>query len=217
VNLLCLQEEDYKSLRTSIDNYDHFDQIATAQKIGNHPLLEFRRIAAHLYKLNKRYKSSIDLSKHDELWPDAMETAATSGDEALAESLLRFFVDKSLRECYAACLYICYDLIHPDTVLELSWRCNLMNFAMPFMVQCLRDYDDKVRLINHKLEEQSRKAAEDEEKKKKHQDETHGGDAHLAVMGPAGMYNPLAGPQLLMPPPGMYPAPTYQGQTPGFF
>jgi len=219
INNLFLEEEDFRSLRTSIDNYNHFDQIALAQRTENHELLEFRRISAYVYKMNKRFEKSIELSKKDHLWSDAMETAAESGDEELAENLLRYFVDEDQRECYAACLFICYDLIHPDVVLELSWRCNLMNFAMPFMVQCLRDYDDKVKLISHKLEEQARKAAEEEEKKKKHQDEQHG-DAHLSVMGPAGMFNPMAGPQLLMPPPGMmgglggYPAPGGFGYPP---
>jgi len=74
-----------------------------------------------------------------------------------------------------------------------------MNFAMPFMVQCLRDYDDKVRTITHKLEEQARKAAEEEEKKKKHVEEAQ--DHGLVNPGFIGL--PGGGPQLLMPPPGM--------------
>jgi len=222
INNLFLQEEDYRSLRTSIDSYDHFDQIALAQRVENHELLEFRRISAYLYKLNKRYEKSVELSKRDSLWTDPMETAAESHDQDLAEALLRYFVDQKLRECYAACLYACYDLIRPDVVLELSWRCNLMNFAMPYMVQSLRDYDDKLNNLTTKVEEQARKAAEEEKKKQSHQDE-HTSDAHLAVMGPAGMFNPLAGPQLLMPPPGMYPTPPFPGgpgpymSTPGFY
>jgi len=206
VNNLFLQEEDYRSLRTSIDSYDHFDQIALAQRVESHELLEFRRISAYLYQLNKRFEKSVELSKRDALWTDAMETAAESQDQDLAEALLRYFVDQKLRECYAACLYACYELIHPDVVLELSWRCNLMNFAMPYMVQSLRDYDDKLNNLTVKVEEQARKVAEEEKKKQTHQDE-HTSDAHLAVMGPSGMFNPLAGPQLLMPPPGMYPTP----------
>jgi len=151
-----------------------------------------------------------------------METAAESKKEDLAEALLRFFVDQGQRECYSACLYICYDLIRPDVVLELSWRCNLMNFAMPFMVQSIRDIGDKLNAVSHKLDETLKKQAEEEEKKKKHLDEAHTHEP--LVMGPGGLYNPMGGPQLLMPPPGMYPtpgAPAYPhpgfGPAPGFF
>jgi len=65
----------------------------------------------------------------------------------LAEELLYFFVDQEQRECFAACLFVCYELIRPDVVLELAWRCNLMNFAMPFMVQSFRDFDDKIKTV----------------------------------------------------------------------
>lgn len=175
VNNLFVEEEDYRALRTSIDNYDHFDQIALAQRIELHELIEFRRIAAYLYKLNKRYQKSIELSKKDELWTDVMETAAESKDQVrivpklvwllrclwlnflfgcsssasqdLAEELLYYFVDQEQRECFAACLFVCYELIRPDVVLELAWRCNLMNFAMPFMIQSFRDYDDKIKTV----------------------------------------------------------------------
>ena len=46
-----IQEENYKALRTSITDYTKFDQAAMAQRLEKHQLLEFRRIASHLYKL----------------------------------------------------------------------------------------------------------------------------------------------------------------------
>jgi clathrin heavy chain len=51
-NELLIEEEDYKLLRDSIDNFDNFDNIELAQRLETHELLEFRRIAAHLYKVN---------------------------------------------------------------------------------------------------------------------------------------------------------------------
>lgn len=50
-NDLLIEEEDYKTLRDSIDNFENFDNIALAQRLEKHELLEFRRIAAHLYKV----------------------------------------------------------------------------------------------------------------------------------------------------------------------
>lgn len=53
----------------------------------------------------------------------------------LGLSLCRFFIQQGEKECFAACLYSCYDLVRPDTVLELAWSHGLMDFAMPYMIQ----------------------------------------------------------------------------------
>ena len=49
-----------------------------------------------------------------------METAAQSGDQEIVEELLRFYVEQKERECFAAMLFTCYDLIRPDVALEVS-------------------------------------------------------------------------------------------------
>lgn len=79
----------------------NFDQLALAEKLRKHDLLEFRRIAAALYKKNKKWKQSVELSKKDKMYKDAMETVAESEDKDLTEELLRFFVDNGLSECFA--------------------------------------------------------------------------------------------------------------------
>lgn len=43
-----------QALRASIDAYDSFDAIGLALRMEKHELLEFRRIAAYLYKQNNR-------------------------------------------------------------------------------------------------------------------------------------------------------------------
>jgi clathrin heavy chain len=50
-NDLLIEEEDYKTLRDSIDSFDNFNNIGLAQRLEKHELLEFRRLAAHLYKV----------------------------------------------------------------------------------------------------------------------------------------------------------------------
>ena len=42
---------------------------------------------------------------------------------------------KGRHDCYAACLYTCYDLMRPDVVLEQSWRNGITDFAMPYFIQ----------------------------------------------------------------------------------
>jgi len=68
LNNLFIEEEDYQGLRASIDAFDNFDNIALAQRLEKHELIEFRRIGAYLYKGNNRWKQSVDLCKKDKLF-----------------------------------------------------------------------------------------------------------------------------------------------------
>merc|ERR1712223_728077 len=113
--------------------------------------------------------TSITLSKQDGLWQDATETAALSGDHALAEELLRFFVENIKKEacpksCFAACLFTCFELIRPDVVLELSWRYGLTEYCMPYMVQTFRTFNNKLDSLYQKIELQEQKIQDDEKK-----------------------------------------------------
>ena len=135
LNNLYVEEGEWEKLRASVDRYGSFDQIGLAQRCEKMSLLEFRRIAAHIYKVlcssllyfvvsvlapacafvggcvfspwwflggnpeilsawdvfsfeqkNERYHQSIELSKNDKLYQDAMETAADSGNEEVCGS-----------------------------------------------------------------------------------------------------------------------------------
>uniref|UniRef100_A0AAX7UGB5 Clathrin, heavy chain a (Hc) n=1 Tax=Astatotilapia calliptera TaxID=8154 RepID=A0AAX7UGB5_ASTCA len=144
LNNLFITEEDYQALRTSIDAYDNFDNISLAQRLEKHKLIEFRRIAAYLFKGNNRWKQSVELCKKDKLYKDAMQYASESKDTELAEELLSWFLQENKKECFAACLFTCYDLLRPDVVLETSWRHNIMDFSMPYFIQVMREYLSKV-------------------------------------------------------------------------
>ncbi|TMW40445.1 hypothetical protein DOY81_014475, partial [Sarcophaga bullata] len=188
LNGLLIEEEDYQGLRNSIDGFDNFDTIALAQKLEKHELTEFRRIAAYLYKgrycilneiwfgkvvwdkilgfdgnehhhRNNRWKQSVELCKKDRLYKDAMEYAAESGKQEIAKKLLAWFLERNAYDCFAACLFQCYDLLRPDVILELAWKHNIMDFAMPYMIQVIREYTAKV----DKLEQnEQRREKEDE-------------------------------------------------------
>ena len=68
VNDILIEQEDYNSLRTSIDNFDNFDNISLALRLEKHELVEFRRISAYLYKGNNRWQQSVELCKKDMLF-----------------------------------------------------------------------------------------------------------------------------------------------------
>ncbi|GFT60926.1 clathrin heavy chain 1 [Nephila pilipes] len=163
LNGLLIEEEDFQGLRTSIDAFDNFDNIALAQRLEKHELIEFRRIAAYLYKGNNRWKQSVELCKKDRLFKDAMEYAAESKMAEVAEELLSWFLDEKNYECFSACLFQCYDLLHPDVILELSWRHNITDFAMPYLIQVMREYITKVdkleELETQRLEESAQNEA----------------------------------------------------------
>lgn len=164
LNSLLIDEEDYQGLRTSIDAFDNFDTIALAQQLEKHELTEFRRIAAYLYKGNNRWKQSVELCKKDALYADAMEYAAESRQPDVAEELLNWFLERDNYECFSACLYQCYDLLKPDVVIELAWRHNIMDFAMPFLIQTVRELTTKVEKLEEADAKRSTESAEHEAK-----------------------------------------------------
>jgi hypothetical protein len=41
-------------------------------------------------------------------------------------------------------LYVCFDLLRPDVIAELSWQHGLNDFYMPYQIQVQRATADKV-------------------------------------------------------------------------
>ena len=118
INDLLIEEEDYKTLRDSVENYDNYDPVELAQRLEQHEyepppslppslppnfaggastdrdrpsrLVFFRQVAASIYRKHKRWNQSVALSKQDKLFKDAIETAAVSGREDVVDELLRY-------------------------------------------------------------------------------------------------------------------------------
>ncbi|KAJ8263472.1 hypothetical protein COCON_G00159290 [Conger conger] len=162
--VVCWVVINWVGLRASIDAYDNFDNISLAQRLERHELIEFRRIAAYLYKGNNRWTQSVELCKQDRLYKDAMLYAAESKDAELAEQLLQWFLEEGKKECFAACLFASYELLHPDVVLELAWRHNIMDFAMPYFIQLMREYLTKVDEVAEKVTVDKLEASESQRK-----------------------------------------------------
>lgn len=95
---------------------------------------------------NGKWEESISLSKQDKLFKDSIVTASTSGSTDVAEELITYFVDIGNKECFAAMLYACFDLLRSDVVEELSWRNALNDFFMPYKLQSQRHLVEKVRV-----------------------------------------------------------------------
>lgn len=185
---LLIEEEDYKSLKDSVDSFDRYDPIDLASRLEKHDLIYFRQIAAHIYKKNKKWNKSISLSKEDKLWKDAIDTAATSSKEEVAEDLLRYFVEIGNKECYVATLYTCYDLIKQDVVTELSWVHNLKDYTMPYLINVQREQNTLLVLL--KKDNEERKAREKEQEKKEEETPILGAGTRLMItQGTGGFSN----------------------------
>lgn len=184
INDLLIEEEDYKTLRDSAENYDNYDAVALASRLEKHDLIFFRQIAANIYRKNKRWEKSIELSKQDKLYKDAIETAAMSAKSEVVEDLLRYFVDIGHRECYVGMLYACYDLIRPDVVLELSWRNGLTDFAMPYMINMLSQQTRELTIL--KADNEARKTKEREQEKDESNAPILGSSRLMITAGPGG-------------------------------
>ncbi|KAK4985810.1 Clathrin heavy chain [Elasticomyces elasticus] len=184
INDLLIEEEDYKTLRDSVENYDNYDAVDLAQRLEKHDLVFFRQIAANIYRKNKRWDKSIALSKQDKLFRDAIETAAMSGKADIVEELLRYFVDIGSRECYVAMLYTCYDLIPLYVVMELSWRHGLTDFTMPFMVNYMSEQASTIATL--KKDNEERKVREASQNKEEENAPILGGSRLMLTQGPAG-------------------------------
>jgi len=131
--------------------FNNFNMIALAAKLATHELLDFRRISAYVYRCNKKWSQSIELSKNNRMWKDCLDTANELTDAVIIEGLLRFFCETSEKECFFAALYTCYAHISPDVVLELGWINGYHNLVMPFFIQTFRH----THLCLKKLEERT--------------------------------------------------------------
>ena len=223
INDLLIEEEDYKQLRDSVDNFDNYEAVALAQRLEKHGLVFFRQIAANIYRKNKRWDKSIQLSKQDKLYKDAIETAAMSRKTEVVEELLRYvshpsqstqllllttqiqFVDIGSKECYVGMLYACYDLIPMHTVMEISWRHGLNDFTMPFMINYMAQQSSTIEQL--KKDNDERNAREAAEKKDEDTGPILGGSRLMLTQGPMAQQSQSPAPYAQQPN-GIMPQPT---------
>lgn len=152
LNELNVEDEDYEALRKSIDSFKNFNMIALASNLATHELLEFRRISAYVYRCNKKWAQSIELSKGDKMWKDCIDTANESMDSEIIEELLRFFCETSEKECFSSALYTCFSHISPDVALELGWLNGYHNFVMPFFIQTFKNTSLRLESLEKRTE-----------------------------------------------------------------
>ncbi|RSH92447.1 hypothetical protein EHS25_008863 [Saitozyma podzolica] len=206
-NDLLIEEEDHVTLRSSLETYDQYDAIRLAKRLEGHELLEFRRIASLLYRLNNMYEESLGLSKADRLWRDALETAASSKEISVAEELAGYFVSIGNKDAFAAILYVCFELVRPDFVEEMSWRFGLGDYSKPYVLQLQRDQVNKVAALEKEVKELRAKATEKETGEESASALGPGLGGRLMIGGPTGgapYMNGVANGGMMAQPTGFY-------------
>lgn len=155
---LVIEEEDYKALQDAVDAYDKFDQLGLAATLETHDLIFFKKIAALLYRRNKKWAKCLTILKNEKLWKDAIETAAISQDPKVAEDLLSYFVETGNKEAFVALLYSAYHLIQYDVVLELSWLNSLDDYIKPYEISIKKEQQTNIQKLSEQLAEKSGEA-----------------------------------------------------------
>jgi len=162
LNDVLILEENVEELSESTTNFKNFEHMKLARKLETHAVLEMRKIAVDLYKRVGKYEEAIELCKKDKLYKDAINVVAASKDQELTEALAEYFLSEKLREAFSATLFTCFEYLRPDIALELSWLYEVMDFAMPFMIQTMKEVGQRV--IGLEEESEDRRAAEEKER-----------------------------------------------------
>jgi len=166
LNELYIEEEDYKSLKDSTTTYGNFDAVSLAKRLEKHELLEFRRIAAKLhirvchvsYNANSRTSVIINIPSTCFFRTNCTKMLSKQPRHQKTVRLSKTFSDtlsiqgtrKLSRQCCSRTSFDgkakcrCCDQIRPDIVIELGWRANLMDFAMPFLINTVCEQTRKV-------------------------------------------------------------------------
>lgn len=152
---LLIEEHDYVSLKSVVDSYDKFDQLALAKQLEDHEVIFFKQIAAQLYCRNKKWERSLSILKEQRLWKDAINVATLSQNKEVAEDLLSYFITTGNREAVVAMLYSAYNLISYDFILEEAWLNDLENLIKPYEISVKKEQFDLVQKLSKKLDDSS--------------------------------------------------------------
>ncbi|AMD22448.1 HGR109Cp [Eremothecium sinecaudum] len=154
---LMIEEENYNALQSAVLSYDKFDQLALAAVLEKHDLIFFKKIAALLYNRNKKWDKSLSILKANKLWKEAIETAALSQTQSVAEGLLKYFVDTGNKEGFVALLYTAYNLIRYEYVLEVAWWNGLDSLVKPYEISIKKEQYDIIAKLSEQLSENKSK------------------------------------------------------------
>jgi len=150
---LFISDNDHKSLRNQVENYENFNKLKLANKLKDHENEEFRKIAAYLFMKSDDFDTALDMCKKNEFDKDAMVIAKTSKNTKVVTDLLNYFIENKKDDCFGESLFVCYDYIPTETALDMAYKNKLMDQTMPFICKRTKETNDRIS----KLEETEKK------------------------------------------------------------
>lgn len=139
LNEVLLAEEDLEALKTSLAISDKYEVAPLASKLSQHPRIEFRRLAAQLYRHHKMWREAVGLFLSEGLYRDALSLAAESKDRAVVEDLIRELANQGKVHLFLGACYAGIDSVPVDVMVELAWRRGWMDLIVPFQCQALKE------------------------------------------------------------------------------
>jgi len=91
--------------------------------------------------------------------------ATVSGSTDVAEDLLSHFVDIGNKECFPPLLYVCFGLLRPDVVQELSLQHGHSNVYPPYDIQVSRTTRKQLAALEKEVKERSKRSPPERSKK----------------------------------------------------
>lgn len=153
---IYITQKDSKALIALIKKTTNFDTYKTLERlIDEKQTPALRRAAVQLYSALKRFDDGMQYAIANRYYDEASECADCSENGDKCENLLRMicsneFPDKDIRrEIFAVAVARCGHRAHPDVIMELAWRFNMMDFAMPYLIGQLRTMHDRIAELEH--------------------------------------------------------------------
>jgi clathrin heavy chain len=109
-----------------------------------------RRSAVTLYASLKKYNEGIAYAIKNRFYDEASSCAAASENGDKCETMLRMicskeFPDEKIRkEIFTVAVSRFGKMVRADVVLELAWRFNMIDFAMPYLIGHMRSMGEKI-------------------------------------------------------------------------
>lgn len=124
-----------------------------------------RRSAVTLYAALKKYDEGIQYAVKNRFYDEASTCAAASENGEKCEAMLRMicskeFPDEKIRkEIFAVAVSRVDKMVRADVVLELAWRFQMIDFAMPYLIGNMRHMSEKIAHLEERVKANELRAA----------------------------------------------------------
>lgn len=136
----------------TFDTYQTLDVLISEKQT---PIM--RRAAVTLYAALKKFDEGVEYAIKNRFYDEASSCAAASENGEKCENMLRMicskeFPDEKIRkEIFTVAVSRFDKMVRADVVLELAWRFNMIDFAMPYLIGHMRAQSEKITHLEERI------------------------------------------------------------------